>query len=126
MCAADCGREPFLWNRSIFLIAALLTVPTIVSVLSIRERDIDHNLARGGRPEAERDGHNWSSYGELLKNRALMIFLACAFLFHFANAAMLPELGEMLAKGNARAAAPFMSACIVVTQVVIAGSAAWI
>ena len=29
---------------------------------------------------------------------------------------MLPQLGEMLAKGNARSAAPFMSACIIVTQ----------
>lgn len=39
---------------------------------------------------------------------------------------MLPELGEMLSKGNPRAAAPFMSACIIVTQVVIALSAAWV
>jgi MFS family permease len=50
----------------------------------------------------------------------------CAFLFHLANAAMLPQLGEMLAKGNERAAAPFMSACIIVTQLVIACSAAWV
>jgi MFS family permease len=37
---------------------------------------------------------------------------------------MLPELGEMLSRNNPRAAAPFMSACIIVTQVVIAISAA--
>jgi MFS family permease len=39
---------------------------------------------------------------------------------------MLPELGEMLSKDNLKAAAPFMSACIIVTQLVIAISAAWI
>jgi MFS family permease len=39
---------------------------------------------------------------------------------------MLPELGEMLSKNNLKAAAPFMSACIIVTQIIIAGSAAWI
>jgi predicted MFS family arabinose efflux permease len=39
---------------------------------------------------------------------------------------MLPELGEMLALGNPRMAPPFMSACIIVTQLVIAASAAWI
>jgi MFS family permease len=39
---------------------------------------------------------------------------------------MLPQLGEMLSNGNPNAAAPFMSACIIVTQLVIAISAAWI
>ena len=39
---------------------------------------------------------------------------------------MLPQLGEMLAKGSARDAAPFMSACVIVTQVVITVSAGWI
>ncbi len=52
--------------------------------------------------------------------------LSTAFLFHLANAAMLPQLGEMLSKGNPQSAAPFMSACIVVTQLVISLSARWI
>jgi MFS family permease len=43
-----------------------------------------------------------------------------------ANAAMLPQLGEMLSKGNPKAAAPFLSACIIVTQLVIAVTAVWI
>jgi MFS family permease len=37
---------------------------------------------------------------------------------------MLPELGEMLSKGSRASAAPFMSACIIVTQFVIMCSAA--
>jgi MFS family permease len=36
---------------------------------------------------------------------------------------MLPELGEMLSHGARASAAPFMSACIIVTQVVIMCSA---
>jgi MFS family permease len=36
---------------------------------------------------------------------------------------MLPQLGEMLARGSARLSAPFMSACIIVTQLVIAATA---
>jgi MFS family permease len=39
---------------------------------------------------------------------------------------MLPELGEMLSKNNPKTAAPFMSACVIVTQFVIALTAAWI
>jgi succinate dehydrogenase/fumarate reductase cytochrome b subunit len=72
-----------------------------------------------GKVKAE----NWSA---LFKDRILIYFLATAFLFHLANAAMLPELGEMLSKDNLKAAAPFMAACIIVTQLVIAISAAWI
>jgi MFS family permease len=62
----------------------------------------------------------------LVKDRILLYFLATVFLFHLANAAMLPQLGEMLSKSNLKTAAPFMSACIIVTQLVITISAAWI
>lgn len=50
-----------------------------------------------------------------------MYFFAAVFLFHLSNAAMLPQLGELLARGDSKAAAPFMSACIIVTQLAIAG-----
>jgi MFS family permease len=46
-------------------------------------------------------------------------------LFHFANAAMLPLLGEMLAKGHGRTSMMFMSACVITTQVVITLLASW-
>jgi MFS family permease len=39
---------------------------------------------------------------------------------------MLPQLGEMLSKDSPKKAGPFMSACIIVTQLVISISAAWI
>jgi MFS family permease len=106
-------------NRAIFIIAALLTIPTIVSVLSIRAADINYELARGARSDATPGSKVESILTLLLGNRVLLIFLACAFLFHFANAAMLPELGEMLSQHAAGSAAPLMSACIIVTQVVI-------
>lgn len=64
-----------------------------------------------------------ASLRSLASDPTLLLFLACAFLFHFANAAMLPQLGEMLSHGSASSAAPFMSACIIVTQVVIMCSA---
>lgn len=46
-------------------------------------------------------------------------------MFHFANAAMLPLLGEMLAKGHGRSSMMFMSACVVTTQFTITMIAAW-
>lgn len=110
--------------RAIFAVAALLAIPAATSLFFVDGKQIDYAQARGaiqkqGKIKAER----WVA---LLKDRILIYFLATAFLFHLANAAMLPELGEMLSKDNLKAAAPFMSACIIVTQFVIAISAAWI
>jgi MFS family permease len=110
--------------RAIFVVAALLAIPAAVSLFFVDARQIDYARARGaiqkqGQIEAE-------GLPALFKDRILFCFLATAFLFHLANAAMLPELGEMLSKDNLKAAAPFMSACIIVTQLVIAVSAAWI
>ena len=68
---------------------------------------------------------NPSSAHALLKDRPLLIFLVCAVMFHFANAAMLPLLGEMLAKGQGRSSMMFMSACVVTTQLVITLLASW-
>jgi len=100
-------------NRAIFITAAVLTIPTVLAIRAIRSTDINYDLARGGAaPKA-------SVVKTLLRDRTLLIFLVCAFLFHFANAAMLPQLGEMLSHGTRSSAAPFMSACILVTQVVI-------
>ncbi|MGA3092831.1 MAG: MFS transporter [Terriglobales bacterium] len=110
--------------RTIFVVAALLALPAAASLFGIDAKQIDYARARGAiQKEGKINAEGWSA---LLKDRILVYFLATAFLFHLANAAMLPELGEMLSKDNLKAAAPFMSACIIVTQLVIAISAAWI
>ena len=112
----------FFGNRAIFITAAALTVPTILSILCISGREINYEQARGGLAETDqgRKRKPESILHVLSGDRTLLVFLGCAFLFHFANAAMLPQLGEMLARGHMESAAPFMSACIIVTQVVIA------
>jgi predicted MFS family arabinose efflux permease len=128
-CAAlIAGVSHSFGNEAIFITAALLVIPTIASVMLIRSQDIDYAAARGGFSHRKAgDGPEPSSIlHALLQDRVLLIFLLCAFLFHLANAAMLPQLGEMLANGRKGSAAPFMSACIVVTQLVITCSAAWI
>jgi MFS family permease len=113
-----------LGYRAIFVIAALLAIPAAVSLFAVDAKQIDYARARGSikyRDRTETEG-----LSSLLKDRVLLCFFATAFLFHLANAAMLPQLGEMLSKGSPKAAAPFMSACIIVTQLVIVLTAAWI
>ncbi len=113
--------------RYIFAVAIVLAIPALLALLGIDGNQIDYARARGANV-AKQDGKEIQTEGisALARDRTLMAFLAASFLFHLSNAAMLPELGEMLAKGNPRMAPPFMSACIIVTQLVIAASAAWI
>jgi MFS family permease len=110
--------------RAIFLTAALFTVPAAISLLAIDGNQIDYAAARGGCKDQHATGAE--SVFVLAKDKVLLAFLFASTLFHLANAAMLPELGEMLSQGHPRAAAPFMSACVITTQLVIAVSAAWI
>jgi MFS family permease len=115
------GMSHLFGNRAIFITAAVLTIPTMLAIRAIKSKDIDYDLARGGAIQV--DGKEVQARVSVMKtllgDRTLLAFLACAFLFHFANAAMLPQLGEMLSHGTRATAAPFMSACIIVTQVVI-------
>ena len=112
----------YLGDREIFMAAACLVVPAILSTLLIRPAEIDYELARGGR-ERLTSGRE-QTLAMLAHDRVLLLFLVCCFFFHLANAAMLPELGEMLSRRNARTAVPFMTACVMVTQIVISFTAA--
>ena len=113
----------FISNRSIFFFVAVCTIPTILALLLIRPYEIDYERARGAREGDE--GAKPVGARALLKEGPLLIFLVCAVMFHFANAAMLPLLGEMLAKGQGRSSMMFMSACVVTTQLVITSLASW-
>jgi MFS family permease len=110
-------------NRSIFFFVAAFAVPTILVLLLIRPSEIDYELARGAT-DGEKGG-KVESVEVLFWERPLVLFLGCAVMFHFANAAMLPLLGEMLAKGQGRSSMMFMSACVVTTQFVITLIASW-
>jgi predicted MFS family arabinose efflux permease len=113
----------FISNRSIFFFVVGCAFPTLLSLNVIRPDEIDYERARGAKEDKD-DGQP-AGASSLLKDRPLVVFLVCAVMFHFANAAMLPLLGEMLAKGRGRNSMMFMSACVVTTQFVIALLAAW-
>jgi predicted MFS family arabinose efflux permease len=113
----------FVSNRSIFFFVAAFAVPTILVLTMIRPTEIDYELARGAKDDGK--SGKVESVWVLFRDRPLVLFLACAVMFHFANAAMLPLLGEMLAKGRGRSSMLFMSACVVTTQLVVTLLASW-
>jgi predicted MFS family arabinose efflux permease len=112
----------YVSDRSIFFFVVVSAVPALLSLLAINPRAIDYGQARGAGGTAVSDPAGISS---LLKDRPLVMFLICAVMFHFANAAMLPLLGQKLARGQERTPMAFMSACVVTTQVVVALLSSW-
>ena len=60
-----------------------------------------------------------AGYGILFGSRPLVVFGWCVMLFHLANAAMLPLVGQKLAAAYPEEATAMMSACIVAAQLVM-------
>ena len=119
--AAASGALAYFWGpKVVFYLLASMAVASIVSVLAIPARAIDHNLARGldDAPSKSRHDHP-SGLSVLLTCRPLLIFAGCAIMFHFANAAMLPLVGQKLALQDKNLGTSLMSACIVAAQIVM-------
>ena len=112
----------------IFYASAVAAIGPVTAVLLIQERDIDHNAARGGEAMRPRDGHQEerpATWQELVRDRRILVFAASVVIFHFANAAMLPLVGELLSLGKPRESSLAMSACIIIAQAVMVPVALW-
>jgi len=118
----------YLSNEGIFVLLAVMSICSSLSIWAIREDDIDHELARGcPHPNATANQTDQpQGWRALLKNRSVLLFALACVLFHFANAAMLPLLGQRLAQGiDAGTSSAYMSACIIVAQVVMIPVSFW-
>jgi MFS family permease len=117
--AAAAGALAYVWGPSVvFVVLGVLSLSSIVSILAIPAKAIDHDLARGLH-DGQKQDETVSGLSVLLKCRPLLIFAACTVLFHFANAAMLPVVGQKLALQDKNLGTTLMSACIVAAQLVM-------
>ncbi len=105
--------------EGIFFLVAAMSVGSMLSVAAIRGDAIDHDMARGGESGADGTPASSSSWREILRDRRILIFGLSVVLFHFANAAMLPLVGQELARTHKDHEASFMSACIIAAQLVM-------
>jgi predicted MFS family arabinose efflux permease len=112
----------YVGNEGIFVLLAVMSILSSATIWRIQEKDIDHALARGSTEQAK-GPVGWKA---VLTNRIILLFAIACVLFHFANAAMLPLLGQRLAQGHAASVSSvYMSACIVVAQVVMVPVSSW-
>ncbi|WP_245428188.1 MFS transporter [Roseiarcus fermentans] len=102
-------------QRAVFLLVPVYAALTSAAVLAIPAKAIDHDRARdlGG------DGDGAERASALLRSRPLVVFAACAFVFHFANAPLLPLVGQKLALQFPKEATAMLSFCMVAAQAVM-------
>ena len=117
-CMAGAIGDLVAYEGIFYLLAAMCGL-TMIATLFIRKEEIDHDLARGSdgltnevaghgvagaSSEAAVDvvrGPRIATIGELIADRRILIFSAAIVLFHLANAAMLPLVGQKLTAGRA-------------------------
>lgn len=106
----------------VFYLMAVLAACSIVAILRIDDTAIDHDVARGcgDGEDDDPDGAPRSAWRTLTGIPVLGMFAVSAFTFHLANAAMLPSVGQLLARevGGSRATS-LTAACIVGAQLVM-------
>ena len=115
------GGAAYVWGPSVvFFLIAAMAVASLISVLMLPAAAIDYDRARGLRDgSATEPIEKPSGLTVLLTCRPLLILAVCAVLFHFANAAMLPLVGQKLALQDKNLGTSLMSACIVGAQVIM-------
>ena len=114
--------------RWMFALIVALAAISLFFLARIRPADIDHELARGADGDDAGDDAAASnepirsllrSFRTLAEDRSVVIFLTCAVLFHFANAAMVPLVTQMLGSNQGpRRAVLYTSGYMLASQLV--------
>jgi len=113
------GLAYFFGPVVVFWVLAAMAAASVFATLRIPADAIDHDVARGMDHTAGEPSTKPSRLTVLLHNRRLMIFAATVIAFHFANAAMLPLVGQLLALHNKDVGTALMAGCIAAAQVVM-------
>jgi len=123
----------FLGLKWMFYLVVGLCAVASFCVMRIKPDAIDFNLACGADGELSTDrGQSqptmnlatslknlFAGMGELLRQRDVAVFMVCAVVFHFANAAMVPLVTEMLGKNQgAKMAVLYTSGYMLASQFV--------
>jgi len=97
--------------------------PALLALAAIPAGQINHAQARGADPGM---GQTGSGFRILARDRALLAFSLAVFLFHLANAAMLPLIAAEITARSGDFANMIIAACIVLPQAVVALCSPWV
>ena len=111
-------------KNAIFVAAALLCLPALAALSYINGDEIDYSRARNAA--SGKRSHDVAPIWALAENRKLVLFAGALVLFQLADASILPLIGENLAKRAQQNTSMWMSALIIVPQIVVAIFAPWV
>ena len=114
----------FISYEGIFYFSIFQCIALIVAITFIKERDIDHELARASE-NTEDSSAKTNGIKELFKNKNILFFTIAMGLFHLANAAMLPLVGQKMGLIDKQNSSLYLSGAIIVAQGVMAFVAAY-
>ena len=114
----------YVAKSAIFLGAAALCVPALFALSRIRGNEIDYARARNAG--IGKQAESFQRIFDLGKNSKLYVFACCLFLFQFADASMLPVIGQDLARNQSGPPSVLMAGLIAVPQIVTAVISPWV
>jgi MFS family permease len=109
----------------IFLVTAASGIPLLWALTRIRDADI-HFGRSCGAPDHHAHSPPRVTRTALFKDRRLLTFATCLFLFQLANASLLPQIGQTLEHVEGRSSSLVLSALIVLPQIIVALVAPWV
>ena len=104
----------WLSQRAVFYLVPLFAMLSACAVLSIPAAAIDHERARGFIRDQSAHPESW--WMLFVSHRAFVVLAFAIAIFHFANASMLPLVGQKLALAYPGFETAFLAACILVAQ----------
>jgi MFS family permease len=116
-----CGS--YFSDRAVFYLTAALCFPALAALATIRREDLVH--AKPHPIAVRRSTFPYEQTWAFLWDRRFAALFVAAFLFHLANAAMLPIAAGMVTKRAGSDAAALIAACIVGPQIVTALLSPW-
>lgn len=108
----------FVSYEGIFYFSIFQCIALVAAVLFLKEKDIDHELARAAEPSVAAAGG--AGIKALFQNRIILLFIIAMGLFHLANAAMLPLVGQKMGLVDKQNSSLYLSGAIIMAQGVMA------
>ncbi len=122
-----CGS--YVSERAVFFLTAVVTLPAVFALLPLRGIGAKKADSAAAAPataaaaaaiDAVAPAAKRAAVMRILLDRRLLIFSACAMLFTFANAPMLPLAASTLTTRVGHLASLLIGACIVLPQLIVA------
>lgn len=112
-----------LTTRSVFFITAIMTLPALFAL-----HFLPPDGAGTGHAQRPRNAHYSAAAGlkELAANRGFRVLALAVFIFHLANAGLMPLAANIITMRSAQLATVLVAGCLIVPQIVVTVSSGWI